>query len=188
MPRIILAMPPGAGAARGARVGVGFAGGNVQGALGRLGSQFPPARPRPAGLHGVRRVGRIAGQCIGLGQVIDRRAVQHVAARRLVAQAQFVLRAFGRFERVARAIHADGRRKRLAGAEVRRQAVVGQVHQAHAAGRGAVAKTRRGAVGVVLLVGVRPILAAAQHQHPFVLDLDLSAAVVSTGTAPYPGW
>ncbi|KAG0924780.1 hypothetical protein G6F31_018986 [Rhizopus arrhizus] len=87
--------------------------------------------------------------------------------------AQFVLRAFGRFERVARAIHADGRRKRLAGAEVRRQAVVGQVHQAHAAGRGAVAKTRRGAVGVVLLVGVRPILAAAQHQHPFVLDLDL---------------
>ncbi|KAG1245648.1 hypothetical protein G6F65_021120 [Rhizopus arrhizus] len=52
-------------------------------------------------------------------------------------------------------------------------AVVGQVPQAHAAGRGAVAKTRRGAVGVVLLVGVRPILAAAQHQHPFVLDLDL---------------
>ncbi|MNV16124.1 hypothetical protein D3C71_1068780 [compost metagenome] len=134
-------------------------------------------------MHGVRGVGRIAGQCVRLRQVVDGGAIEHVAAKRFIAQAQFKLRAFGGFEGVARPVHPHGGRERLAGACIGRQAVVRQVDQADAPRRRGIAQARGGAGGVALLVGIGPILAAAQHKHPFVLDLDLVLQVQPQRTA-----
>ncbi|MDT4826320.1 hypothetical protein FQZ97_596290 [compost metagenome] len=116
-----------------------------------------------------------------LGQVEHRCGQQYLGTGRLVLQAQFVLVAFGRFERGGGACAGRGL-ERLGVGNVGREAGVEHVAQRGVAGDRGVAIGAGGAAEVIELgAQVGPVLACAEGQAPvveghLVLDIEAGAA------------
>ncbi|MNI27884.1 hypothetical protein D3C73_816400 [compost metagenome] len=137
------------------------------------------------GLAGDIDAGRIGrgDRNVFLGQVVDRRAQQGIAARWLVLDAQFPLFAFSRLERIGRRCGGvAGWLERFGVRQVRHDAVVEHVADRRVAAEVGIAF---GVGGIALVeelgAGVDPVFAAAQGQAPLVegqLILDVEAGLI----------
>ncbi len=136
--------------------------------------QFQAARAHLAGLHQKGRIDRIRREHVLALQVEERGAQHHVFTRGLVSDADFVLRPAAGLEAAVVAIAAAGGFERLAETGIRRQAVVGQVHDTRAARECRVLVVRIGGrrmQGAILRAHV--VMPPAQQHHDLVRNLDL---------------